>query len=105
MTNVYKSVTLNTQQKGVITAVYLIDEFTDYNGVPVFVVADVKTVYNPDIDKEQYKEHRCYLARSVAYQTYYAYERIELGANVNFERFFDSLCELKGANLYVSAKA
>ena len=105
MTNVYKSVTLNTQQKGVITAVYLIDEFTDYNGVPVFVVADVKTVYNPDIDKEQYKEHRCYLARNVAYQTYYAYERIELGANVNFARFFDSLCEMKGANLYVSAKA
>ena len=70
-----------------------------------FVIADVETEYNEDLGRDVYKDHKCYFARAIAPNTFFCYERITLGANVNFQDFFGRICEMKGATLYVSAKA
>ena len=84
---------------------YLIDEFTELDGRPVFVIADVKTTLDDDTGRERYKDHACYFARLVAPETFFAYERVTLGSNVDFGSYFERMCEMKGACLYVSAKA
>jgi hypothetical protein len=84
---------------------YLVDEFTDFDGRPVFVIADVITEFDEDTGREKYKNHMCYFARMVAPETFYAYEKVKLGSNVDFEVYFQRMCEMKGACLYVSTKA
>lgn len=87
------------------TILYLVDEFTDFDGRPVFVLADVETEFDDDTGRERYKDHACYFARLVAPETFFAYEEVTLGSNVDFESYFKRMCEMKGACLYVSTKA
>lgn len=90
---------------GGLKAIYFVDEFMSGQGEPIFVVADVTTEINPDTDREFYTGHTCYFAKQIAPRTYYAYEKISLGSNVKFQDLFENLCILKGARVYVSAKA
>ena len=75
------------------------------DGTATFVIADVEVQYDDDSGRFVYKDHKCYFARAIAPNTFFCYERITLGANVNFQDFFGKICEMKGATLYVSAKA
>lgn len=71
----------------------------------MFVIADVVTEFDDDTGREKYKGHTCYFAHLVAPETFFAYERVTLGSNTDFESYFGHMCEMKGACLYVSAKA
>lgn len=65
----------------------------------------MRTAFDNETGREYYKDHACYFARLVAPETFFAYERVTLGSNVDFESYFLRMCEMKGASLYVSAKA